>query len=585
MVQLSTRYDTTLKKKVFVLKGEEAYARTTDVLVDIVSDFADCNTHLGSARVGLEIDILREIGDGFIYIYNNDDLIFEPIPWNSSNMATIIDSDWNDKGVYWSDNKLKIGTSSDTDTGIRLAYDVEHNIKVHYSGNKQCLASTSDVLKFVMPTPDLFTSTLTLTSPSSNRYDSGATINNLSLLYQSSSVSANKSVKIYVDGTLNTTVTCTTGTASTVNIGTLSDGLHTIRAIFEGDEYSTYAETTLDISVGYEVLLTDYPSVVIPNVEESLTCRLIDYLGNGVNHATVRVVEYSNGSYNNITYADVYSDGNGYATFDVSEENGVAFTGKPSYVKVGSTVYTQIPYELVNISSVTLLTNPNQLVSNSTYITKGNTLRISGYCSDSNGKLDKKGIPVTITYNNQSKTVYTNSDGNFAFDYVGTAAGYVEMTIAVASVSKTIVVEDLIQYWVSKKTNPSDMSYLTPYSDLTQLNNGYRLTPTSSVVGSGLLRLDNIQQYDIVQLEFDVLSVTGGKLHVNYQSFDITRGHVDISMDFKNHWLEVFVDGDNVVSGTNNHFNLSFGMNYPTYVDNNSMVFNNLKLRKYVEDD
>ena len=95
MVQLNTTYDSKIHQKVFVLKGDEAYARTTDTIATLITDFGDYDSHINYCHVGLEIQVLRELGKSHLFIYCDDELIYK-IPWADSGMAQIIDEEWNE---------------------------------------------------------------------------------------------------------------------------------------------------------------------------------------------------------------------------------------------------------------------------------------------------------------------------------------------------------------------------------------------------------------------------------------------------------------------------------------------------------
>ena len=46
MVQLNTTYDSSIHQKIFVLKGDEAYARTTDTIATLITDFDNYATYM-----------------------------------------------------------------------------------------------------------------------------------------------------------------------------------------------------------------------------------------------------------------------------------------------------------------------------------------------------------------------------------------------------------------------------------------------------------------------------------------------------------------------------------------------------------
>ena len=128
MAKLITTYDSTLKEKVFVLKGEEAYAKSTDTVLTELPREEDWNRYLDYMLIGFEVDVHRNIGESSIVLYDNDDVI-DVIPFDLGSTSVRWEKYYDEDTGEWVDNRMK------------LAYGVEHNIYAKYMGNKQCLKS------------------------------------------------------------------------------------------------------------------------------------------------------------------------------------------------------------------------------------------------------------------------------------------------------------------------------------------------------------------------------------------------------------------------------------------------------------
>lgn len=351
MVQLNTTFDSTINQKIFVLKGDEGYARTTDVIASLNTSFSDFDSHMGYCHVGLDIEVVREIGDSTLLIFNNDELLYS-IPYSDSHMDEIIDSDWNEKGVYWEDNHLVIGKKESDplyiNTGLFLLYDTEHHIKVRYLGNKNCLGSHENIV-FNIPTPTAFESTLTLSS-SSQRYLPNDTIDDVTLLFESENTIENtKSVKIYDNDVFLQTVTVTKDVPLTLDLGTFSDGLHTLKAVFEGDDEAYASETTYDISVGYKVMNATYPQYVIDGQTGSFTCTLRDYLDKPIVGEYISVSEYIDGYEWEQISQEVQTDSDGKVTIQP-----VNYSNKPFAMTINDWHDVTHTTDIVTVDDVTV---------------------------------------------------------------------------------------------------------------------------------------------------------------------------------------------------------------------------------------
>lgn len=507
MVQLNTNYDKDLKQRIFVLKGEETYARTTDVLASLVSDYNDCGTRLMYARVGIEIEVLRNFGDGFIYIYDNNQQIHTyDLPWfdSVSEMQQYYNTEeWANKGVTYYDGKLLIGSDSILTSGFNLAYDMEHNIKVKYSGTKYCLGSTSEILTFNMPTPELFNGTLTFTSGSDNRYDTGATIDDLVVTYVSNGSATNdKIIKIYEGNTLLADdITVPNNTPTTVSLdSSLSEGVHTLRAVFLGDDRSTYTETSLDISVGYKVTITSQPQAILNGNQCSITCNVVDYLNNPVVNGAVKC----RSSPSSIVSSTFYTGSNGNATLtDCVLTTSNCYI---DYTSTGSVTYSssKITTNVVTITGITMDTSD-------AYIGNMESMNITGSVTSN---VSAEGLAVQYNYNGFTNSVRVNSNNAFIVTIQGDSElGDKQLTVSCAGISKTKPIHNVYAYW-NRGIKEINLNYSMLYGQFHMSSKYYVITPNVGQTAQLRLTPPEYTQYQNIsyELSFDVNNINESTL-------------------------------------------------------------------------
>ena len=497
MVQLNTTYDKTLKQKIFVLKGEEAYARTTDVLADIISDFDDCNSHIRYCRVGLEVDVLREVGDAFVNIYDDDTMLLS-IPWGEDMESIINNSYYNDKGIYWQNDKLVIGSSDNVDTGLFLSYDTLHSIRVDYTGNKQCLGSKSDVISFMEEKPDSYASSISAVASSVSVETGDSVAFTLNLSIPTSDIQ--HTVQVYDNGSLIDTLSIDANEDVSYSKSGLSNGLHSIRFLFIGDEEAFSSETTVDVSVGYKLLLVDVPSYAVNGqyTATSVGVSLTDYLDNPLSSKDVSMVEYiPNWGYEQISQPKRTND-DGYALIEpvyVGTHEICAYymsSGSKQYYSERVTVPVYTP-ESIDITPIRKVIAEN--VSTNVRI-QPNPLFSS---ADMN-------VPVTITRasgtTTDTITVPANSYG--VVPLTGDSGGDITVSATLGSVTGTDIVEDTIQYWSISEGADYNRRYYEVYTTLSVINNGYKLQAGNSSANK-LLLFASMPNVDLL-VEFDVQS-------------------------------------------------------------------------------
>ena len=570
MVQLNTTYDSSIHQKVFVLKGDEAYARTTDTIATLITDFGDFDNHISYCHIGLEIQVLRELGDSHLLITIDGESL-EPIPWSDSGMAEIIDSDWNEKGVYWENGKLLIGKYSLNpliNTGLYLLYDVEHKIEVRYEPNNYCLGSSAKPIVFTVPTPDVFTSTLTL-NPLTTRFAPDDEVDmKLSFDCDNQTTTA-KSVRIYDNDVLVETVEVTQDIFTMLELGVLSTGLHTIKAVFEGDDEAYASETSLDISVGYKITNVEYPSYIIQGNTGTLSCNVLDYFNEPYVDLGVSVAEYNDGGWESISSQST-TDGYGFVSI-----NPVNYSEKEFAITDGNWYSERHTTNIINPTSISL-----ELDKSITMEHESN--RVSGTLLSNNQPITVKGVAISLTlsnfYDSTSNTVYTNDNGGFSLNMDGEILNGVHRVDTLARIGSrwSKVVWRRLSHWWSSSDNKYNGNSTNTYATIVKKSNGFGLVNSSSNWGnvSFLLSERNTVEFTVV----DKRSGTSKLMGRTFNELGINNGDV-ISI--------LIYDSDGIhVQLIKNSSTIYEYISYPKFgvefdiAPNDEIIIDNLKIEK-----
>ena len=446
MAKLITTYDNTLKEKVFVLKGEEAYAKSTDTVLTELPREEDWNRHLDYMLIGFEVDVHRNVGESSIVLYDNEDVI-DVIPFDLGSTSVRWEKYYDEDLGEWVDNRMK------------LAYDIEHNIYAKYMGNKQCLKSQSKTYQFSEEMPDAYLSSLEFVDVGSY-YDADSTVD-ISVQLVADDYYDGETINLYDGSSL-------VGTATTDNDGvavfedvTILQGLHNFVARFGGTEFLVSSETSKSVSGGYTISIIEKPSYVINNQPSTVTVLAKDYLNEPKSSVDVTIQAYDGTEWDVISQT-IYTNSLGVATI-----NPVYLTSRPFRA-----INTQFNY-LSDEQTVTSYENVEVSLSIEDNVTaKGYSIPITGLVSNISVPID-----VDLTH---IGTVTTDENGNFVASYKGTGDGSKTITASVYGASDSKTIGDYIQYWkvpsklLNVEFDTGSSSTLTTYT------NGFGLSRTSS---------------------------------------------------------------------------------------------------------
>ena len=114
MVRLSIFHDKDINEQVFMVRGDERYARSTSTVMELREVSLQSEYFLQD----IFVNVLRDVGNAGLVVYDNGVPIYTMNTWQSTDTGRVI-------------------------TLPALAYDSEHNLRVKYIGNGQCSPSMS----------------------------------------------------------------------------------------------------------------------------------------------------------------------------------------------------------------------------------------------------------------------------------------------------------------------------------------------------------------------------------------------------------------------------------------------------------
>lgn len=491
MAQLNTIYDKDLKEKIFILKGEERYARTTDCILEEITHESgadvdpetgrrsDWNTHMDYFLLEFRIDVLRDIGASYVTLYDNDEVI------------GVFDFDTNS---HYIDLKYE---DVEHDNRLRFTYDVEHNLYAKYMGNKNCLKSKSKMYTFKEDTPSAFTSSITYTGLN-DRYISDPSISFTVSLVSEGDV-ASKTLKVYDGTTLITTDTTDDNGSISVSLPTMDNGLHSIRTVFDGNEYITASEYVKNVSIGVNVQVIKYPSCVLNSDNLYYIVSATDYHGNPFTNIPM-ITKTSQGTIGVVSRTS--SIGRATLTIPNSSFNTFVEDGVLKY----ECIYFNHPDMGVELST-------NWYDNASVAISVRDTI-ISNSVSTQVVISTNVPEPVTGTYiiysNHPFTTGFTTDEhGAFIMNYMGRGYGDTRFTAEITDSSHSVTIEDVLQYWNSdgKQYN---INYNATLGSVTKLSNGWRFN-SSREEDRYACSVNLLEDYEHIDssLEFTVISASG----------------------------------------------------------------------------
>ena len=202
MFDVTTRYDNVNgeRRKVFIIRGDEAYAKTVDVVLSYTRG-THTNDTIAGFPVTLNAKLYRNIGDSTLIFYDGE----EPID-------TIATHDW----------------QSQYTLPVRLSWGDTHKITAQYKSNTQSLGKKSKSITLHETIPSSYVPTITFTSSNQINQSTSYTVTGR-VQFMGENVIDGTEIVISLDGEVINTVETTNGTFS-CPLGTIGKGTHTVTA-------------------------------------------------------------------------------------------------------------------------------------------------------------------------------------------------------------------------------------------------------------------------------------------------------------------------------------------------------------------
>lgn len=417
MVRISTTYDKDIKKKVFLVRGDEAYAKSTDC--EVVVGNITTGEMKGLKIANITINLYRTLGKAQLVLYDDE------MPIESWNITT--------------------STTSKTLTNYYLGYNATHNLWAEYIPlDHQCLDSKSKRVEVFKEIPSSLLVNFTENS-ASKQVNTGADLTfDYTVKKGSSNVPNGTSVLVYVDDEYVNTVTTTSGRASST-ISNVPDGKHTVRLEVETSDnfYGNSIEYTA--MVGYQVAIESYPQQFINGTNNEVTVSVRDYDNEVVGGQTVNI--YRQGVSSVI--------GSGTVTDGVAN---ITITSIPStdeyYATYGGSYSNVVVFNLYSSEDVTISAS-RMTIGN------GETSTITVKVSDG-----KDGVPIQMNVTGKDTSYITTVNGIGTYTYNGTGRGTISIEASVGEESDSLTIHDTIAYW---NTNAN---HSTNFNDTVTVNEG-----------------------------------------------------------------------------------------------------------------
>ena len=529
MGRIGTTYDKELNEKVYVVKGDEAYAHTTEILLTQTGNITQGTS---TYTVPFVVSVHRNVGNSTVTIYDNNTAI------------AVIDCNTADETISYT---------------ATLEYGIAHNIYARYNGNNRCTPSKSFYWTDERVNPNL--SITTLTQSGSLRFSNDEVATTTVTISEESGTATldDLTINYIVDGgTIQSTTTDSNGDA-TITIGDeLSNGIHNITVFFDGTSTLASCDIQFQAIVGFSVDIIQYPpaftNILDWNYGNAVKVQVLDYLGEPVSGGTV--------SFYNMNKT---TNDEGIATFQIS--NGVGGTYTATYENYAS---DSVRITEANVTSISL--------SQSNIVEKGGTtectwkLNGTGNFKDIYLKLGVQKGAVEIL----STSKYTDENGEIKFTYEADGRGEVTAWIGSSSEhQKTATIYDYLQYWKAPTESRNRSTYAS-YCALQGVTNGWKLK-ASSGVHRGAMTFTNLPNKFVMQFKVKGTNNYNG-LRINDLSYPFkVNDNVRIRQDGVNGSLYV---NDTLIGGITSEqaSTLKMWVNYNQYSADSYIIFDELRI-------
>ena len=452
MLQLTTKYDKIgdSRKKVFMIRGDEAYAHTTNITLEQNGNITTGDNR--GFKINLRGTIYRNLGSSNVTIYDGEEIL---------SLIPIGD-----------------GEHSFSLNNLYLSYVYDHELYAVFDANSQCMGSKSKKIALNVPLPSTLKTSITFDNLPT-QVNPNANVNVRMIARMNNDIVADGTeIKVYDNNVLVGTGETSDGVA-TVTINGMSQGKHTITASIEKSTTINATSSSADISCGYNMEFTTIPNIFMNNTNNTVRITVRDYYDAVVPNKSVSFASKT-----------ATTNNQGVATFTItSMTNGSTYTATCSGSTVSRTV-NAFTVSSLNLSVEDGVTATNQDEKISIALTG------SGYTGS---------IPTTITTSTGiSNSTYLRNNDVTDWYYQGESAGDVTVSVKCGNLTKTVTIEDIqMGYKANSYQYNLDYSY----------NGTFQKNPTHLVWGGladSYLTFNTDRWTPLHSIEFSVVEVTGG---------------------------------------------------------------------------
>lgn len=375
--------------------------------------------------------------------------------------------------IVWNDDTVRTFP-------LKFSYDTEHNVIAKFTGNRRCKPSNSLIWSHTVPRPLIHQSIIEITS-SLNYNSNRPTLTGVLKDGEGNGIS-NVKLKVYENGVLlgETTVTNNNGEFSFDKSSDYTWGKHTLKFVFDGTDTNSSEELFVTISLGYNISILDYDDVWA-NGCGSLTANVSDWNGAVLTNAYCELKTGGNG----FILSSGYTDNNGNITFVVDTAPSV-FDGT-MYVLCGSTDSEQVSVVNVDVTELNISSNES--------------IGAIGVTSDINVSITSDPVldGVKVKMNNANPSVLELIGNQGVATYECTGAGDTQISASVGGLTQTIDYTDAVMYWTPSKLY--NYSYVPIKGAMSYYAKGFKLETGkgryTAVIGFGNIYSNYDFDYEI----------------------------------------------------------------------------------------
>ena len=416
---ITTKYDNVngVKKRVFYVRGDEEYAKSTDIKLSMTTPVAD---GINGFKTSFTINLYRTRGNSTVTLYDNEEVIHMFDTTSSTSTLTLTDQ--------------------------HFSYGNNHDFRAVYHGNVSCHESKSKLVSVSMNPPAELTPSIVWTS--SGQINNGDPVPIDFTVTLDDTPLSDCEVSIYIDDDLyDDAVTTDENGQISDEITGIEDGSHKLTAIIGSTEQFNGVTSDKTVYVGYDVAITEYPSNFIVGTNNTIKVSVKTFGGVAVNNGTAYIGSNS------------ASVSNGVATFTLS-----SLASDTIYANYYDSLSESVTINETTITNITA-TAPYP------YVAEGYTTSVYFTVS---GTGNLKDVPVSISVNNVDKgAIYTDNNGKAYYNLQGTSSGAVNVKGTVASQNSTVSIEDVFIYYngqsdlnLSKSNLFGGVNLITSYNGL-----------------------------------------------------------------------------------------------------------------------